>query len=659
MATPRTHAAPRAVLVGLTALAVLACTSAVPSGSPSPAATPSLTPDPAATTLRIGLEADPSGFLVPTPDPATQLVDRFLQAGLYRLGPDLAPEPDLAVGGPSIKAKGLTWSIALEPDRHFSDGTTVTSADVLRTYQLALSPACPFGDRCEIAANGLAKVSAPDPDHVVFSLRRTWAPLLTELLAQLPILPAAALDASLGRLVSGASGLDVVALNDLLGRIETATNQDECFGAQPPLGCELATYVPFLETMLERANLPLPEATSYLDALGKRDEERYGAALLERVKALGRTLAATGIDRLAAALPLLDLQTAPVGAGPFRLVRYQPGVALELVRWGPSPGADAPREVRFEVLPDPAAAATALQAGALDWLPDVSADLAAGLGSASDVRVGARPSNTLHLLTFNVRAGHPYADAVARQAFAACLDVPGLWSDATHGAGLPASTLLPPGSWAASANPAQPARDAAAARAALEAAGWQRGSDGIYARGALRLASTIYVRPGRADLLGFASAAATQLRACGIALEVQAVNLSGQALLVQLEYPNTFETFLGTQASGNDPDEDLGRLGSSRITSAAHPGDANFGGWRDDLTDRLLAQGAAATDAAARRTTYLELEAYLAHEAPVLPLAWEPAYAGVATRLTLAGRPVDPGRAGYDRNVLEWRLTGS
>ncbi|MGZ6345384.1 MAG: hypothetical protein ACXWOW_08740 [Candidatus Limnocylindrales bacterium] len=53
------------------------------------------------------------------------------------------------------------------------------------------------------------------------------------------------------------------------------------------------------------------------------------------------------------------------------------------------------------------------------------------------------------------------------------------------------------------------------------------------------------------------------------------------------------------------------------------------------------------------------MEAYLAHEAPVLPLAWEPAYAGVATRLTLAGRPVDPGRAGYDRNVLEWRLTGS
>ena len=658
MATPRTRGARRAVLAGLTALALLACTSPPASPSPSPSISPTLPPDPAAGTLRIGVAADPTDFLLPGDDQSTRLLDTFIHATLYRLAADLSPRPDLAADDPVRSANGLRWTVALAPDRRFSDGSPVTAADVVATYQLALAAACPFADLCTIARSAIGAVAAPDPGHVAFSLRRPWAPLQTELLAALPILPATALQASLARLVSNAQAVDVDALNDLLGRIEDATNQDACFATNPPLSCQNATYVPYLETVLQQARVALPHRELLVGADGAPDPERYGEALLARAKALGQTLAASGTERLAAALPLLDLEEAPVGAGPFRLASYQPGQAVDLVRWAPAGARGVPQRVHLAIVADAATAAAALQAGDLDWLPDVLPDLAAGLGTAAGVRVGTRPSETLRLLTFNVRAGHPYADPVARQAFAACIDRAADWQAAGQGQaqGQLASGLLPPGSWAAPSDLVWPAYGPAQAQAALQADGWQRGPDGIFARGGQRLASTIYVRPGRADLLDFAATAATQLKACGIALDVQAINLSGQALLDQLEYPNTFETYFGTQDSGIDPDGDLGRLGSGRVTTATDPGDANFGGWQDADTDRLLAAGAAANDLDARRAAYLELQQRLAAQVPLLPIAWEPAYAAVAARVHDGSGSVDPGRPGYDRGVLAWVL---
>ncbi len=657
MATPSTRGARHALLAGLVALAALACTSPVPTASPTLNPSPSPLDAPASDTLRIALAAEPTGFLVPTPDEPTELVDGFLHAGLYRLDGQLVPQPDLAAGGPVVRGKGLAWTIALASGRRFSDGTPVTATDVMRTYQLALSPACPFGDTCRLAATALAKVAAPDAGHVVLTLRRPWAPLQAELLARLPVLPAAALDASLTRFLAGAVGTDAAALNELLGRIDEGLNAEACLDATSGPGCDAATYVPFLETALARAQVPLPDRQRYQGADGQPDPTGYGAALLERVKALGRALAAKGTDRLAAALPLLDLQAAPIGAGPFRLARDDPGASLELERWGPSPGRGAPDRVRLLIMPDPVAAAAALQAGDLDWLPDVEADLVPGLAATSGLRVATRPSDTLRLLVFNVRPGHPYADPVARRAFATCLDRTSALAEATRGLGIAAASPLPPASWAAAGDLPWPAPDPGSARAALEAAGWHLGSDGVFAHDGLRLASAVYVRPGRSDQLAFVTAAASQLRACGIELQVQATSLSGQALLVQLEFPNLFETFLGTQAVGRDPDEDLGRLESSRVTRAADPGDANFGGWSDRATDGYLARARIVTDRADRARLYGQLQVRLAEQVPVLPLAWEPAYAAAATRVRDGrGDMLDLGRAGYERDVLEWRL---
>ncbi len=657
MATHRTRGPRRALVGPLAALLVLACGGPTPSPSAAPSLAPPSSDTSALDTLRIGVPAAPSGFIVPSDDLATQLVQQFLQAALYRLDARLVPQPDLAAAAPVVSANGLTWKITLSGARHFSDGSAVTSADVARTYQLALAPDCPFADLCDPVGAALASVASPAPTQVVFTLRHPWAPFEADVLARLPILPAAALDASLARLLAGANGVTADHVSTLLDAIQTAIDSTACAQTPPPASCDVAFFAGSLEQELGQAGVTTPQAASFIGSDGRPDPSAYATALLGQLQALASVQAATGPDQEAAALPLMDLQAHPVGAGPFILASDAPGQAIELTRWGPSPGPGAPAHVRLVIVSDATVAATDLQAGDVDWLPDVQADAVPGLATSARLAVAARPSDTLRLIVFNVRPGHPYADPAARRAFVACLDPRALAKAATAAHDFAATDVLSSGSWAAHGDLPWPT-DASTAQAALGAAGWIRGSDGIYARAGLRLQSSIAVRPGQNDLLALMTAAATRLRACGIELDVQATTLSGQDLLDALEYPNRFETYLASQPAGSDPDDALGRLLGSRATSVDHPGDANFGGWQDPLTDQLLAQGLRTADPAARAATYAQLEARLAAQAPVLPIAWDPAFGAVARRVTEGGLAVDPAAPGYDRDVLSWRLTG-
>lgn len=655
MATHRTHGSRRALVGGLAALLVLACGSPTPAPTPAPRPSPPASDPTAADTLRIGVPAGPTGFIVPSDDVATQLVQRFLQAALYRLDARLVPQPDLAATAPVVAANGLTWRITLAANRGFSDGTIVAAADVVRTYQLALQPDCPFGGLCDTIGQAMTAVASPAAGVVVFTLRHPWAPFEADILAQLPILPAAALDASLARLLAGIGAVTTERVTDLLGVIQTTTAAPVCAETPPPADCDPAFYATSMHDLLLDAGVTTPDATSFIGPDGRPDATAYSTALLGQLEALAAVQTATGMDRQAAALPLLDLEAHPIGAGPFVLAGDTPGQSIELTRWGASPGKGAPAHIRFVTVSDATVAATDLQAGDIDWLPEVQADAVPGLATSPRLTVAGRPSDTLRLLVFNVRQGQPYADAAAREAFAACLDPRALAAAAATAHAFAATDVLAPGSWAARGDLPWPS-GAAAVQTALTAAGWVRGSDGIFARAGLRLQSSIAVRPGDDALLRLMTGAAARLRVCGIALDVQATTLSGHDILSALEYPNTFDTYLVGQPAGLDPDDALGRLLGSRATGVSHPGDANFGGWQDPLTDQLLGQAVRTADLAVRAAVYGQLEVHLAGLAPVVPIAWDAAYAAVARRVTDGSVPVDPAAPGYERDVLSWRL---
>ncbi len=662
----------------LAALLIAACllvAACSPSPTPVPSPTPSPTPAPTTAadgvpTLRFAMSADPSSLLPPAQDADTRRVHAFLYDSLYRLDEALRPVPVLAAEQPAVSKDGKTWTIPIRGGLTFSDETPLDAGDVAGTLRLARSPACPFGDTCRIAADHLRGVNV-DRGNVVLTLSRPWSPLLPTLLADLPILPSDGLAASLERLVAAAKPIDRGELATAIDRIEAEVNAVECDGDAPPASCSPAAHVTELGAWLARAGATVPRPERFADEAGVIDEGAYGVVLLAAVDALSDVLGRPGAgatprpssdasdpatDRLARALPLLDLATAPVGTGAYRLASYGAGGRIVLEHRGqPEPG--VPGRVEAIVLRDASEAATALQSGQVDWLPSVAPEVVPVLESDPALIVAGRPSGAERAIVFNVREGHPYADPSARQAFARCLDRNALAADTLADRGLPASTLVAPESWAA--HPPKPrAADPEAARALLEEAGYAAGIDGIYARDDLRLSSEIIIRPGRAELAALMDAVAEALDTCGIELRVREVPFSPDVILPQLEWPNAFDTYLATLPLGVDPALDLGWLAGSRVTTEKNPGDANFGGWRDKATDTLLAAGEATLAEAKRKATYSELQERLADLVPAWPLAHEATYAAVSTELTRAdGGPIDPSRPGYEHGLLDWRLT--
>ena len=592
-------------------------------------------------------------------DAPTQRVNALIYNALYRLDSRLRPVPDLAAAMPVYDAAGTTWTVPLRAGITFHDGSPFTSADVVQTYQLALSPNCPFADICADVAGSLTAVAAVDPLTVTFTLRAPWAPFLTLGLARLPILPQAVLVASLARWEQGAGGIDPDTVTALTDRIASATNDEDCIAETPPPECDLSFYAADLEDLMRRVDVAPPEEARFPGPDGTLDRSAYSAELLLLAQQLDAALRGQQADRLAAAFPLLDFQQRPVGTGAYALREYRPGESVELERVSADAGRNGvPLAARGLIIPDPAAAATALKTGDADWLAVVSPDEVPALEGDPAVRVAGRPGAGYRGIVFNAREGRPYAAPEARRAFAMCIARPAAVEEATSGRATMATTPLAPGSWAAVDPSRAPKHAPAAAQRSLERAGWQRGADGIFVREGRRLSSEIWIRPSRGDQRAFAQAASEELRACGIELLVRELGFSADQVLRQIEWPNDFDTFLLAQQLGLDPHQDLSVLHSAHITSEQNPGDANFGGWNAPRADQLIDQAAASLDQATRAGLYAELQELVAAEVPLYPWWYDIVYSGLSPRVILAAGALDPSQPGFDRDPQAWRLRG-
>jgi ABC-type transport system substrate-binding protein len=642
------------------ALVVLSCTAtAPPTGKPSGTAAateprPSVVPNHAGV-FAFAASGEPSFFSPSARDESTRRINSFLYRALYRLDDHLVPVPDLAEKGPRSGRTG--WHVALRSGLQFSDGTPLTAADVTFTYRLALSANCPFPrDICSVVQQHVTGMVTVNGGTAGFQLRSRSQQLISLAMSRLGILPERAVLASLERLRAATKALKVADLQETTDQIAGATNAPECVAETPPPTCDIGSYSTQLEAILHGAQVMLPEHARFRLPSGGLDVDAYASALLDLVQGLVAALTTRKADAIAAAFPLLDFQRRPVGSGPYALGAYRAGESVVLVRKTPDPAGNAPREVRALIITDPSAAATALKTGDVDWLPEVSPDEVPSLEDDPAVRVAGRPGDLYRAIVFNVRPGRVYADPAARGAFARCLDKQALVADATSGRATVAWSPTSPASWAYRRSDQLPAVSRDAAEALLERAGWRKGGDGIYARRGQRLTSQIYVRPSRADQLAFAQAASQQLARCGIDLRVSELGFSGDILLRQVGWPNDFDTYLAENPIGLDPAADFGIFQSSRITSQANPGDANFGGWSSAQADKLIKDAAANLRTSQRRTLYGQLQDLLARDLPLYPLWYETSYAGVSRRVAREGGPIDPAAPYYSWDADRWIL---
>jgi peptide/nickel transport system substrate-binding protein len=203
-------------------------------------------------------------------------------------------------------------------------------------------------------------------------------------------------------------------------------------------------------------------------------------------------------------------------------------------------------------------------------------------------------------------------DPVVRQAVGAAVDRHLIADGALSAAGgLIETDAISRGlPWIATADPhEQPS--IAAARSALDAAGWAPGPDGIRRRGGVTLAFTL-LAPNRDPLPKVAAELAQQLRDVGISVSVDVVPPG--AFLTQDIAPGSFQLALGDWDPGPDPD-----VRSFWRSNATPP--AGFyvsGGAVDPFLDQALDMLATLDTRAGRVAAATSVSAHLMADAPAV-----------------------------------------
>jgi ABC-type transport system substrate-binding protein len=667
-------------LLGVLALVAGACgptASQAPAGSGASSAPGQSQAASGTGDFKFVVDSEPTTLATEPDDLPTSWITAEIYSTLYQPNYKLEYVPLVAESMPETSADGLTWTVKLKKGVLFHDGTELTSADVKFTYDLHLSKNCRGNpDGCSSIADNVASVTAPDPSTVVFKLKQKYAPFLSSGLGTTLLLPKAAIEASFAKFQQAAGSVakaDVSALvkkvNDATATEDKAGKETPCADAKTaPASCKFSTYTADIEAMLAKASIePLNKAQFNTggDSGTDFDPEAYAQGIFGQVQDLERTLTASSIDQIAAAQKLIDFGKHPVGTGPFKFVKYNAGANVELARWekyfGGTTKVDPnkiPAKAFAVVIRSSAAATTALGNDEIQWQQKIESEAYNAVKNNQNVQIAEYPDNGYYYIGFNLRPGHLYADKNLREAFSMCIDHDKTVDVATGSNGVPVYANTPPFSWAFNPNTPKYTLDPAAAKKKIEASGWTLGPDKIYTKGGKKLSSTLYVRVGRPQRLSFAQLAKDQLKDnCGIDVKVQEGDLNTVLIPKVLDYPNSFDTYLGGWSTALDPD-DYSIFHSSEIPTQANPSANNFPGWKNPQADQLLKQGREELDQNKRKDIYAQFQTLIHNELPYYFLWADKAHTGLSKKVTSQNEPFDLSSVGINYyNVDAWTVT--
>jgi ABC-type transport system substrate-binding protein len=648
-------------MLGVLAIVVGACGPATstssPGGTTAPGASPSVAAQPVGD-FKFVVDSEPTTLATEPDDLPTAWIVQFLYNTLYQPNYKIEYVPWLASAAPEISSDGLTWTVKLRDGVKFHDGSVMTSADVKFSYDLHLSKNCRGNpDVCSSIADNVKSIEAPDASTVVFTLKQKFAPFISSGMGSVLILPKAGVEASFARFQTAAAAVTKEEAKALVDKVDKATATEDaagketaCAGKTPPATCKFATYTAELEAMLAKAKVePLNKAQFNTggDSGTEFDPEAYAQGIKGQVDDLHKSLGASQIDGIAQAQKIIDFGKAPIGTGPFKFVKYSAGDNVEMAAhteyFGGTTGVDPkkiPTKAFAVVIRDSAAATAALGNDEIQWQQKIESGAFTTIKTNANVQLAEYPDNGYYYIGFNLRPGHLYADKALREAFSMCIDHAKTVQVATEGNGVPVLANTPPFSWAYNPDVKKYTLDVAGAKAKIEGSGWKLGSDGIYAKGNKKLSSILYVRVGRPQRLSFAQLARDQLKECGIEIEVQEGDLNTVLIPKVLDFPNSFETYLGGWSTSLDPD-DYSIFHSSEIPTKDVPSANNFPGWKSQKADDLLKQGREELDKEKRKQIYFEFQTLIHDELPYYFLWADLAHTGLSKRVTSQNEPLD------------------
>ncbi len=311
-----------------------------------------------------------------------------------------------------------------------------------------------------------------------------------------------------------------------------------------------------------------------------------------------------------------EIQTAPIGTGPFKLANYTSGTSIELVRnddyWGGAPALDG---VTFEFISDPTVALTNLQGGEVNWTDNLPPQQVSGLMDSSEVTVESAPSNDYWYFAAN-EAREPYSDVRVRQAIAYAIDREAITQAATFGNATINETAIPATSgWYFDYAPYT--RDLDMARSLLDEAGVGD------------FTMDLMVTSAYPETVTAAQVIAANLAEIGITVEIRTLDF---AAWLDEEGQGNFDVFLLGWLGNIDPDD---------FYYAQHRtgGGFNFQGYSNPDVDAALDAARVETDMAARKALYDEAAKMIVDDASYMYLynpdviqGWTPDVEGYIVR---------------------------
>jgi peptide/nickel transport system substrate-binding protein len=300
-----------------------------------------------------------------------------------------------------------------------------------------------------------------------------------------------------------------------------------------------------------------------------------------------------------------DLNTNPIGTGPFRFVGYTPQQRLVLVRSGDYWETDAAGRrlpyldrIEFIFLPDAVARATALRTGAVDWIEYVPSSEVQSLRADANIDVVGGLSANFRSLYMNNQVA-PFSNVKVRQAIAWAINRKEIVDTALFGVGgiVSVGSAIPPRNYYTVSRNIYDKVDVERAKRLLAEAGQASGFE-----------AELYVTSTYDFLRTPAELIQAQLGKIGIRLKITAADWNVYLpLVLQKKYTLTI---LGTSGQ-SDPDDFLyGNFHSK--------GGLNLVNLSDPTVDRLIEQGRAVADQAARKRIYEQVQMRLQELAPMV-----------------------------------------
>lgn len=336
-----------------------------------------------------------------------------------------------------------------------------------------------------------------------------------------------------------------------------------------------------------------------------------------------------------------------IATGPYRLVKAEGRTVLELERFDGHWGAPASiARVRYTAVPNGETRVNIAVAGDADLVFTLTPQAVPRINAGGQVRVESLTIPRLRFITLNL--GLPqFADVRVRRAISLGIDRAGIASGILRHPVSAATQLLPPvlSGWHNAALP--PLRtDPAAARAALDEAGWAQGSDGIRSKGGVRLAARMLVPSNRPEIPVMATAIQAQLRLIGMDV---AIDVTQSASIPDAVRDGTMQMTLIARTYVNVPDP-IGTFVPDYTRERSVWGTLN---WADrDRMKALTDEYLISPDQARRSTLRQAITALIHDEMPVIPVSYFEHTVAVSNRVRNV--MVDPFETRYFADRVEW-----